>query len=273
MDKEEIALKEKLTAFYESTGTLAWNMMTGGNVHFGYWDALHKDIGLAEATTRLTQLMIDKTDISAGQTFCDIGCGVGIPAITLAKEKNCRVNGITIVESQKKAADENARLHGTEAFTRFFAANALKMPFEDNSHDGAWFFESIFHMGHEAVLKETCRILKPSATLLIADVVDLGAMTQKEKQIALEINNSACVTKDQYPDLLKRTGFELMESMDITREVLGCFESKIVEAVNTHKEALSQIADDDFLNNFLFLVREVKRTSGYLIVKAKKINA
>ncbi|MBU0970874.1 MAG: hypothetical protein KKC20_09525, partial [Proteobacteria bacterium] len=104
-----------------------------------------------------------------------------------------------------------------------------------------------------------------------ADVVELGAMTQKERQMALDVNNSVWVTKAQYPDLLNRTGFELIESLDITREVLGCLEPKLVEAVNTHKDALAQIGDDDFLDNFLFMVSEVRRTSGYLIVKAKKI--
>lgn len=270
MNKEEIALKEKLTAFYESTGTLAWNMITRGNVHFGYWDKDHKDLSLADATDMLTRLMIDKTDISRGELFCDIGCGVGMPAITLAKEKKCIVHGVTIVESQKKEADANLRIHKVEDYTRFFTANALKMPFEDNIYDGAWFFESIFHMGHKAALKEAWRILKPSATLLIADMVDIGVMTDEEKKFAIEINNSACVKKDQYPDLLKSTGFELVEIMDITREVLGDFEPKLVDAVTLHRDALSKIGDDDFLGNFLICMREVKRTCGYIIVKAKK---
>lgn len=271
MNKEEIALQKKLTAFYESTGTLAWNMMTGGNVHFGYWDDDHKEISLADATDMLTKLMIDKTDISRGEKFCDIGCGVGMPAITLAREKKCLVHGVTIVESQRREADKNSRIHKVEDYTRFFTANALNMPFEENTYDGGWFFESIFHMGHKEVLKEAYRILKPSATLLIADMVDIGVMSESEKKRAHEINNSVCVKKEDYPALLKSTGFELVEMSDITEEVLGPLESKLLEAVKINEEALARIADEDFSNNFAMLTREVRRICGYVIVKARKV--
>jgi cyclopropane fatty-acyl-phospholipid synthase-like methyltransferase len=273
MNPEEKALKEKLTAFYESAGTLAWNRMTNGNVHFGYWDETREDLSLADATANLTRLMIGKTTILPGQLFCDIGCGVGIPAIALAKEKNCTVHGVTIVESQKNEADRNARAHGAEDRTRFFSANALALPFKDNSYDGAWFFESIFHMGHEAALKEACRILKPSATLVIADMTDIGVLTGAEKRAAVEINNSVCLAKEEYPALLERTGFELIELSDITEKVLGVFEHKLVEAVEAHAQTLSGMVDYDLSASFLMLIRQIKRTLGYCVVTARKIGS
>ena len=56
--------------------------------------------------------------------------------------------------------------------------------FTDNYFDGGWFFESIFHMGHSLALKEAHRVLKPGAELLIADVVDIGTMTEDDKKIS-----------------------------------------------------------------------------------------
>lgn len=271
--KEEENVLKKIAEFYESEENIAWDMITKGHIHLGYWDDNNRDASFAEGTKRLAQLMIDKTEIGSGQRFCDIGCGVGGPATMLAKIKGCVVDGVTISDYQKKEAEKRAIMEGVEGKTRFFTANALNLPFADNIFDGGWFFESIFHMGHHNALCEAHRVLKQDSVLLISDVVDIGLLTEEGKWDLKDLCNVAYVTKQEYKGLLKGAGFELTEISDITGEVMGPFEPKFVEAVRAQKNELLNILTQDRLTNFEKVGERLGRTAGYVIVKAKKLGS
>jgi len=263
------ALK-KITDYYETQGMQLWDIITQGQIHLGYWDNNRPDDSFAQATRNLTQLMIGKTQVSRGDLFCDLGCGVGMPAIRLAAEKGCTVHGVTLSPLQKEWAQKNAAQNKTGDQTLFFTANALDLPFEDNSYDGGWFFESIFHMGHEQALAEAGRVLKPGAHLVIADLVDIGIMTDEERTMAKDICNAAYITKQDYPGILARAGFELTELTDITRQVMDLFEKRYSQAIEDNKAALLKIVDEEFLKRFETIAGQLVKTAGYVIVTAKK---
>jgi cyclopropane fatty-acyl-phospholipid synthase-like methyltransferase len=63
----------------------------GGNLHFGYWDDETADPDFDAATDRLTGLVLAALGVSAGSRVIDIGCGVGGPALRLARETGAHV--------------------------------------------------------------------------------------------------------------------------------------------------------------------------------------
>lgn len=270
MENKSDELK-KITDYYETQGMRLWDIITQGQIHLGYWESSNPEIGFAQATHNLTELMIGKTEISKGELFCDLGCGVGMPAIMLAREKGCNVHGVTLSPLQKEWAERNAEQKRVEKQTRFFTANALNLPFEESSYDGGWFFESIFHMGHKEALAEAGRVLKPGATLVIADLVDIGIMTDEHRTMAKDICNAAYVTIEEYPEILARSGFEMMELTDITSQVMGVFEKRYIEAINENRASLLKIVDEEFLKGFETIAGMLVNTAGYVIVTARNI--
>ena len=261
---------KKIAEYYESDVNHLWDVITGGYIHLGYWDETNKDDSFADGTLKLTQLMIGKTNIIQGLRFCDIGCGIGLPAILLAKTKGCHVDGITISAYQQKEAEKRSNLSGAEELTSFWVADALRMPFADASFDGGWFFESIFHMGHRQALTEAQRVLKPGAELLIADVIDIGIMTESDKQMAKDLCNASYISMEMYPDLLEETGFECLELCNVTNEVMQPFEEKFVKAVRERKEDLLRIADKTMLDAFEKVAGKLAGSAGYAIIKARR---
>ena len=262
---------ENVNKYYEHPGMALWEIITRGQLHLGYWDKGNEALDFAEATLNLTRLMIRSTTISKGELFLDIGCGTGMPGIRLANEKECRVHGVTISPLQQELARKNAADTGMDDQVAFFCANALDMPFEDSTYDGAWFFESIFHMGHEKALAEASRVMKPGADLVIADLSDLGTMTDAERRLAKEMVNAVYTTAEAYPDLLSKAGFALLEITDITRQVMDLFEEKYLAAIRENRETLLRHVDEDFLPNLEVIAGQLAKSAGYLIVKAKKI--
>lgn len=261
---------ESVAAYYESDENRIWDLLTGGHIHLGYWEQTLADTTLASGALDLTREMIRRTRIGHGQRFCDIGCGVGLPAIQLAQANGCEVDGVTISPFQHRLACRRAQDSGMSGTVRFWLANALSMPFPDQSFDGGWFFESIFHMGHQPALQEAHRVLKPGATLLITDLVDIGILSPEDRQLAKELCNAEYITMDDYPELMRSTGFELEEFLDITPQVMAPLQTHFARAMDHHREEILSFSTPEIYEGFYNVGDQLAGSAGYIIASAKR---
>lgn len=246
--------------------------MFGGYVHWGYWDENNADADFAGGADKLAQLMIDRVQIQPNQRFCDLGCGLGLSAIKLSKAKKCYVDGVTISKLQQQSATQRAEAEGLEGWTKFMHADAMHLPCADQTYDGAWFFESIFHMGHRAALAEASRILKPGATLLLTDFSILPTVTQEFKEFAACAMHSGFVSKADYPSLLENAGLELVELWDITNHVMAPLVPKFKEALTLHKEKISASSiPEKTLEDWIYALEYMSANLGYVLVTARKL--
>jgi len=261
---------EKVAEMYDATGELGLYLISDNQLHFGYWDENNPDANLGEAADRLTQIMIDKSEIRQGERFCDLGCGVGVPAIRIAKAKECFVDGITISKYQYNRGKELAEEAGMSDQIRFIQSNALEMPCDDATYDGGWFFESIFHMGHREALREAYRILKPGATLLIADLITGPNTTEEFKTFAKEQLHSDYIPKEDYPGPLDEAGFDLIEIDDVTKFMMPFMVPKIKAGFKQYEAETLQYVQSEVINGWLQVFENVCENVGYILVKAKK---
>ncbi|MDO9103819.1 MAG: methyltransferase domain-containing protein [Methylovulum sp.] len=264
------SVSEDVAKMYDSPEGQLGPLMFGGHLHWGYWDASNPNDNFAAAADKLAQIMIDKTTIQAGQRFCDLGCGVGVPAMKLAKAKGCYVDGITISQFQQENASARALAEGLQERTTFFHASALAIPSADLNYDGGWFFESIFHMGHKAALLEAARVLKSGATLLLTDLPILPHTTEAFLAFVKEHIHAGFISKDDYPALLDEAGFELVELWDITENVMVPLVPKFKEAIDEHKQEILKCATEKEIDDWIYLFEYMSENLGYILVTARK---
>jgi ubiquinone/menaquinone biosynthesis C-methylase UbiE len=263
-------IPEKVAALYDAPAGQGGHLIFEGQFHWGYWDETNPDASLSEAADRLTQIMIDKSAIQQGERFCDLGCGVGVPAMRIAKAKGCFVDGITISKYQYNRAKQLAEEAGMSDQVRFILGNALEMPCDDETYDGGWFFETIFHMGHRAALREAYRILKPGATLLIADLPTRPNITEEFKTYAKETIHSVFIPKEDYPELLDEAGFDLIEIDDVTEFVIPPLVPKVKVAFKQYESEILQYVEGDAFDRWTRMFEDLCENLGYMLVKAKK---
>lgn len=270
MQESELA---QVAELYDSPEGQVGPVLFGGHMHWGYWDDDTAAADFAAGAERLAQLMIAKTRIGRDQRFADLGCGFGLSGIKLAQLKHCHVDGVTISKVQQQKATAHAQAEGLQERVAFIHGSALAVPRPDQSYDGGWFFESIFHMGHRDALREAGRLLKPGATLTLTDLPTLPTTAPDFAEWIRERVNSAFVAKEDYPALLDEAGFELVEIDDISANVMPWITPKLKEAIDSHREEIERIMPgigDERLDKWVSLFRRMSENLGYMIVTARK---
>jgi cyclopropane fatty-acyl-phospholipid synthase-like methyltransferase len=261
---------KKVAVHYDSAQGRMSAVIYDGHLHLGYWDEETEGGSYAQASARLTKVMIDKTAISPGGRFCDFGCGVGGPAIALTQARDCFVDGLTISAFQQEEATARARAAGLSTRLTFELGDVLANPLAPESYDGGWFFESIFHMGHRAALASAHRVLKPGAQLLIADLtlkrdVEPDFPDYGKRWIAADF-----VSVSDYPALLDEAGFDLVAVEDVTLHVMRPLASKTAETLAAHRAEIAAALTNDAVAQALDSYQRMSDNLDYVLVTARR---
>ncbi|RDG38275.1 methyltransferase domain-containing protein [Streptomyces corynorhini] len=200
----------------------------GGNIHVGYWDDGEHDLPIAEATDRLTDLVARHLAPRRDQRILDVGCGNGDPALRIAGAYDVRLSGITVSERQLAQAAERAAGHDARDRVSFQLADAMDLPFEDGSFDGALAIESLLHMPDQcAALSEIRRVVRPGGRLVVADQCRRRPFTGRDRALfdnMLSVYRIAGInTPDEHAARLAESGWQLLAMTDIGEQVRASY--------------------------------------------------
>lgn len=268
------AILSEVEMFYEMTGRF-FEIIWGESIHFGLWPQGEEHLSFPEAQERMTELMISKTDIKPGQRFLDVGCGTGVPAVRLARKTGCNVLGITISHNQVAQATRRAADEKLSEQVQFQYADAMAMPFESESFDGAWAFESFLNIPDLSLaLREIKRVLKPGARLVIADLIETGAMSEEVRGLLTTMWQwRTQMTLPRYEALLREAGLELIDSQNVSKDVSLVFD-KSAERVAQRASQIEQELGPMFLSAMVDIQPKVQglfpSTAGYILLTVRK---
>jgi tocopherol O-methyltransferase len=162
-------LYQEIQEFYDASSGL-WESVWGEHMHHGYYgkDGTRK-LDRRQAQIDLIEELLTWAGTDHPQTILDVGCGIGGSSLYLAQKFAARVTGITLSPVQAGRAKERSIVAGLAAQTDFQVANAMQMPFADDSFDLVWSLESGEHMPDKVKFLQECyRVLKPGGKLILA---------------------------------------------------------------------------------------------------------
>lgn len=184
---------------------------------------LTKHVGGLEAT----EAIIELCHIGEGKYILDVGCGVGVTPVFVAKKYRCRVVGVDISERMIHRSRERARRERVGDRVEFKVADAQELPFDDDVFD-AVITESVtsFPEDKQRAVGEYVRVTKPGGYVGLNESVWLKVPPPPEvvAWVSQDVGaNVQPLTADAWARLLEGAGL-----MDIIVRSSG---------INTREEA------------------------------------
>lgn len=168
-------LIKQIQQFYDTSSSL-WEQVWGEHMHHGYYGLDGKlkknrrqaQIDMIEELLHWRQAS-EVSSVWPPASILDVGCGIGGSTLYLAEKFNATATGITLSPVQATRAKERSESANLSQRTNFLVADALNMPFADESYDLVWSLESGEHMPNKQKFLQEChRVLKPGGTIIMA---------------------------------------------------------------------------------------------------------
>jgi SAM-dependent methyltransferase len=153
----------------------------------------------------------DRTD------FLEIGCGNGEVSRYIAKTY---MGSITATDIDAGQIDANLKLKDNISNLTFKVADAVSLPFKNQSFDVIISFGVLHHIdGWQKALAEINRVLKPGGYLVYADVIYPEAISEMDKVSRFSFGLEA-IDVEEINEYLNANGFTEIHSL--TEKSLVC---------------------------------------------------
>ena len=176
-----------------------------------------------EATRELARLAGVRSDMHV----LDVGCGIGGPARTLAREFGCQVTGIDLTEEYCQAAQMLNERVGLDKRVTIKCANALELPYEEGSFELVWTQHASMNIAEkEQLYQQIHRVTRPGGRFVFHDI-----LAGEEQPLLFPVpwsrtpDTSALIAPVALRQLLERLGFSIQAWVDKTQETLEWFKA------------------------------------------------
>ena len=234
-------LYQRIQQFYDASSGL-WEQTWGEHMHHGYYGPggkLPKDRRIAQID--LIEELLAWAGVEQAGRILDAGCGIGGSSLYLAAKYGAQVDGVTLSPVQAARATARSREAGFGDRARFQVADALHLPFADDTFDLVWSLESGEHMPDKAAfLQECCRVLKPGGVFILAtwchrpiDGVPLSADEERHlKEIYDVYHLPYVISLPEYEAIARSLPFQELRTADWSAEVAPFWDRVIESAFN-----------------------------------------
>lgn len=241
-------VRKEVIRYHYDLATVFYRMLWGRHIHHGLWDATETP---AVAQQKLTETLAAAAHIAGGERVLDVGCGMGGSSIFLAKNRNCKVTGVTLSPLQRLWASCSARLQGVAGSTEFRCEDAESVAFEPGSFDVVWSVECTEHLFEKPqFFRRAAQWLRPGGRMAIcAWLAGSSLETDEQRQLVYDVCEGffcpSLGTRENYEEWITGSGL-VMERSDLwTERVMQTWEICMRRVRWTGVGLLGRIIDRD----------------------------
>jgi len=215
------------------------------------------------------EALLEELKPSEGMRVLDIGSGSGETVLAIAEKVGAtgKVVGVDFSSEGIKLARENAKERGLANRAEFRQANAVELPFPENSFD-AVISECVVCLiqDKQKTLNEKVRVLKPGGRVIMHDVVTWAPMPKamrEDKGLYCNCVGGA-VSLNEYEEMMRKAGLTNIKTVDFSKETKELVDSSTVAQELKSRKSKSAREIIDYVN---------KGGIGYALLIGTKKNA
>lgn len=269
---QSASVAEQVGEYYDDIGGLV--ELVGGNLHVGYWSHDEHDTTFLNALDRLTAIMVERLDVRPGQRILDVGCGVGEPAIHIARRADVTVTGVTMSNWQVQEAQRRIIAAGLRGQVTVRRADAAALPFPDASFERVLAFDALPNAEKkENWLREMFRVLRPGGRCVFSEYPRDTEISRDDLATLQKFTLFDPPLIENAADPAEAVGFEIIDVRDHSDNVRPYYDI-VMDRLAAQKDELSEhygrAKMEEFEAGLDLSYGICKRHLGYAIVTCRR---
>lgn len=268
--------EKDVTAYYNEMSDiykLIWD--EDGSLH---WGIFRDDFGcdLHIAFLYANEVLARKANIGKGSRILDIGSGCGTTNRYLVKNYEASVVGLDISFVRLQDALRQRDSEGLQGL-EFVLGSARKLPFREKTFSHVWSQACFYYVPGDKtpVIEECYRVLEPEGILIFDDLLQTGEIDSKTRRMVFDRQRfHYAETFAGYEQILKSTGFQIIEIEDLTDYMKKTYECLVVNLQRLSDlivEKFGRTLYDELLKGFTTTVDSLaEKRIGWGLFLAKK---
>ncbi|GGD25527.1 SAM-dependent methyltransferase [Sinisalibacter lacisalsi] len=226
-------------AYYDNddVATFYRNCWGGADIHIGHYETGAETV--ADASSAMTRLLIDRAGIGPGDRVLDIACGFG-GTLRLLARMGCEVRGMDISKQGVATARESNRAAGLDDRISVEVGDFHDIASADGAWDAVVCQESVIHSpDRPKVFSEAFRVLRPGGVFAFSDILTgENADLEKVEAAFARLGAAAGATVRDYAGMAEAAGFEVTRAEERPEDIRTHYD-KLAEALEEPVEGLT----------------------------------
>jgi len=191
----------------------------GDSFHLGYFRTGAET--LAQALDAHTDLVAEMARPGTGEHILDVGCGIGAPAVRIAKRHGCEVTGVNISREQVRQGRQMIDESWMSERVKIARGDARALDFPDSSFDAIVCLEAagdicVSDPDKHRFVRELHRLLRPGGHVGFSDLaLHTCPPPQDERALRAVLYHSGAELVTDWPALFEDHGFTIISQQDI----------------------------------------------------------
>lgn len=198
---------ENVKEVYSGPEGELWELIMGEQIHVGGWGQ--------------SKVLADAAGIREGQKVLDICSALGAGLRFLNRNYGVQGYGLDATPHMVEEARRRTERDGLSEAITYKVGNAEEIPWGDGHFDVVWGEDAWCYVENkEKMIEEAARVLKPGGTIAFSDWVEgpAGMDDETASRICTFMKFPDVYTSEKYEEVLKRNGFRIKVSEDLTEQ-------------------------------------------------------
>jgi cyclopropane fatty-acyl-phospholipid synthase-like methyltransferase len=184
--------------------------------------------------------------LAPGKHLLDIGAGSGWPGLYLAKESGCDVTLTDLPIEGLQRAKERAELDKLPGKNAMVIASGAMLPFSNGRFDAISHADVLCCLVEKLAVLKACRgVISGGGNMAFSVILTTPGLTAADYRKAVESGPSFIAADDDYPNLIRSTGWDLVEQIDLSADFFTTLEVMRINELENADELEKLLGSED----------------------------